>query len=137
MLTRARTWILLAVVLALAAVLAGCDTGPRTAELEVDMVEFMFEPQSWQVPAGAEVTITMVNSGTVEHEWVLMEQGYTAEVPFDAEDEDRVYWEGEVEPGDTETFTFTAPSEPGEYQVICAIPGHFEAGMIGSLTVTQ
>jgi uncharacterized cupredoxin-like copper-binding protein len=49
--------------------------------------------------------------------------------------EENVYWEEEVDAGESATFTFTAPEEPGEYQIICAIPGHLEAGMQGTLTV--
>ena len=60
-----------------------------------------------------------------------------ADLP-DTEEEllaDFVYWEEEVEAGDTQTFAFTAPPA-GEYQVICAIDGHFAAGMEGMLTVS-
>jgi hypothetical protein len=34
------------------------------------------------------------------------------------------------------TGVLTAPSEPGEYQVICSEPGHLELGMTGVLIVT-
>jgi uncharacterized cupredoxin-like copper-binding protein len=47
---------------------------------------------------------------------------------------DFVYWEDEVEPGDSKTLTFTAPAA-GTYQIICAIADHFDAGMNGTLTV--
>jgi uncharacterized cupredoxin-like copper-binding protein len=46
---------------------------------------------------------------------------------------DFVYWEDEVEAGETKTVTFTAPPA-GDYQVICAIEGHFASGMEGTLT---
>lgn len=118
---------------ATALLLAGC--GPGSVDLEVTMTDFDFTPANVSAPAGAEVNLTLVNDGTVEHEWVLVEQGEMIEAPFGDEDEDKIYWEGEVEPGDSETFTFTAPSEPGEYQVVCGIAGHLEAGMEGTLTV--
>ena len=35
----------------------------------------------------------------------------------------------------TETVTFTAPTEPGEYQVVCGIEGYLEGGMLGELVV--
>jgi uncharacterized cupredoxin-like copper-binding protein len=47
---------------------------------------------------------------------------------------DFVYWEDEVEPGESKTWTFTAPAA-GEYQIISAIEDHFDAGMTGTLTV--
>jgi uncharacterized cupredoxin-like copper-binding protein len=119
-------------------VLAGCAGNPQSAaptQLTIDMVEFMFNPQTVRVPAGGQVEITLTNSGALEHEWVIMNQGYQATEPFNDDDEANIYWEAEVEPGGSLTATFTAPSEPGEYQVICGIAGHMEAGMVGTLVV--
>lgn len=82
--------------------------------------------------------VELTNEGRVEHEWVILHSGVTisseSELP-EIEEEllaDYVYWEDEVEPGETKTVTFTAPPA-GEYQVICAIEGHFDAGMEGTL----
>jgi uncharacterized cupredoxin-like copper-binding protein len=66
-----------------------------------------------------------------------MEAGYQVTTPFDADDEPHVYWEGEVEAGESGTFTFTAPSEAGDYQLVCGVAGHVEAGMVGTLTVGE
>ncbi len=37
--------------------------------------------------------------------------------------------------GQTVEVTFTAPTEPGNYEYICTFPGHFVSGMKGVLTV--
>jgi azurin len=37
--------------------------------------------------------------------------------------------------GETVEVTFTAPKAPGDYAYLCTFPGHFQAGMKGSLTV--
>ncbi|MDX1586316.1 MAG: plastocyanin/azurin family copper-binding protein [Balneolaceae bacterium] len=37
--------------------------------------------------------------------------------------------------GETVEVTFKAPGEPGEYEYICTFPGHFAAGMKGTLIV--
>ena len=42
----------------------------------------------------------------------------------------------EYEPGTTATVLFT-PTQIGEYEFECTIPGHKEAGMVGRVTVTQ
>jgi azurin len=39
--------------------------------------------------------------------------------------------------GETTEVTFTVPEEPGEYEFICTFPGHFTAGMRGTLTVEE
>ena len=124
---------LIFVMAALTLLLAAC--GPQTAELEVTLTDFAFDPANVSVPAGSEVTLTLINEGSVEHEWVLVEQGYTIEPPVDEQDEANIYWEAEVPADEIETFTFTAPETPGEYQIVCVIEGHLEAGMEGTLTV--
>jgi len=58
-------------------------------------------------------------------------------VPFDDDDEGKIYWEVELDAGKSETVKFTAPSEPGTYDVVCGTPGHIEQGMTGTLTVTK
>jgi azurin len=37
--------------------------------------------------------------------------------------------------GETVTATFTAPKAPGKYTYLCSFPGHFIAGMKGTLVV--
>lgn len=120
------------------ALLVACGAGgggQASTNLEVDMVEFMYNPDAYTVPAGQEITIELKNSGAIVHDFVIMKLGTQVSMPFDDNDKDNVYWEHEVGAGQSDTVTFTAPSEPGEYQVVCGIPGHMEAGMIGTLTV--
>jgi uncharacterized cupredoxin-like copper-binding protein len=106
-----------------------------TTQITVDMVEFMFNPETVRVPAGGQIEITLINSGALEHEWAIMNLGIQASEPFDENDEANIYWEKEVGPRSQVVETFTAPSEPGDYQIVCAIAGHMEAGMVGTLVV--
>lgn len=39
--------------------------------------------------------------------------------------------------GETVSVTFTAPDTPGEYEYVCTFPGHFSAGMRGTLVVKE
>ncbi|MFB6371802.1 MAG: plastocyanin/azurin family copper-binding protein [Bradymonadaceae bacterium] len=41
-----------------------------------------------------------------------------------------------AEPGESQSVTFTVPSEPGDYPYICLYPGHYTQ-MQGTLTVTE
>ena len=117
--------------------LSACGASGPTTNLKVDMVEFMFEPSEYAIPAGQEITLELSNNGAVEHEFVIMKFGTSVGDDFGDEDEENIYWEAELEPGESGSFTFTAPSEPGEYQIVCGTEGHYVAGMVGSLTVVS
>jgi len=136
---------LTAVVVALAVAAVACgggDTPEASTDFTVVMSDFAFDPDKVAVPPGEEITITLDNVGSVEHEWVILKDGVQiaeeSELPADEETllADFVYWEAEVDPGESGSFTFTAP-ERGFFQVICAIPGHFTAGMEGRLQVVR
>ena len=114
--------------------IAACG-GPGTSEISVGMTEFSFTPSSSSISAGSEVTLSLTNNGSVDHNWVLMEAGYSVSTPFDDSDQANVLAETTVAAGDSSILTFTAPSEAGTYQVVCSIAGHLEAGMEASLTV--
>ena len=108
--------------------------GPST-DLQVNMVDFVYEPNSVTVPAGQQITLELSNNGTAVHNFVIMEYGTEVVDHFTSQDEGNVYWEAKLPPGESGTFQFTAPDQPGEYQVVCSTEGHFEAGMLASLTV--
>jgi uncharacterized cupredoxin-like copper-binding protein len=127
--------LLIAIMLGSALILTACGGSGPTTNLRVDMVEFMFNPADYTVPAGQEITLELSNNGAVEHELVIMEFGTEVGADFGDEDEANIYWEAELQPGASGTYTFTAPGEPGEYQVVCGTPGHYLAGMVGKLIV--
>jgi len=122
----------------MALLLTACGGGAST-EISAELEDFQFTPDSWTVPAGEEITIELTNNGSVIHEFVILQSGVTisdeSDLPETEEEllADFVYWEDEIEAGETKTATFTAPPA-GEYQIICAIEGHFTAGMQGTLT---
>lgn len=128
---------LVVLALGLSLVFAACgDEGPST-NLKVDMTDFMFDPDTFTVPAGETITLELSNNGAIEHEFVIMNFGAGVGDDFGDEDEANIYWEAELEAGGSGTFTFTAPSQPGDYQVVCGTVGHYMAGMVGSLTVVS
>jgi uncharacterized cupredoxin-like copper-binding protein len=63
--------------------------------------------------------------------------GKDATLPFDTDDENNVFWKTELDRGESATVTFTAPGEPGGYEVVCSTPGHLEQGMQARLIVTE
>jgi len=128
--------VFLPVVMSLAFLLAACGGGSgASTTIDVTFEEFAFAPAEFTVPAGQDITINATNNGAVIHEFVIMKLGETVGEDFGDEDEGNIYWEVEADPGHKVTETFTAPTEPGEYQVVCGTEGHFMAGMVGKLTV--
>lgn len=126
---------LVAVVLGLSLALTACGASGPTTNLKVDMVEFMFEPADYSIPAGQEITLDLSNNGAVVHEFVIMKFGTNVGENFGPEDEANIYWEAELDPGRSDSLTFTAPNEPGEYQIVCGTEGHYQAGMVAKLIV--
>ena len=113
-------------------------TQPPAADraLTIRMTEFAFDPKDAVAKAG-EVTITAPNDGKVVHELVLLKTDEDpATLPKKGDEVDESTSVGEiadVEPGSTKKATFKLT--PGKYAMVCALPGHYEGGMYGSLTV--
>lgn len=128
-----RMFIMMAVLLSLT--LVSCGAGGPSTTIDVTMTDFQFQPSQFTVPAGQEITFTSSNNGAVVHNFVIMKLGTNAGDFFDEEDIPNVYWETELQPGGSTTTTFTAPTEPGEYEVICRTEGHIVSGMTARLTV--
>jgi uncharacterized cupredoxin-like copper-binding protein len=121
-------------VSALSVILTAC--GSNNTTLNVTATDKGYDSATYTVPAGAEVTLKMTNTGLIEHEFAILKLGEHVTPPFGAKDEDKIFWELDgVEAGTTKSGTFTAPTEPGEYDVICGIPGHIELGMTATLIV--
>ena len=131
-----RTLKLMAVLLSL--MLVSCaGAGPSTT-INVTLTDFQFQPNQFTVPAGQEITFNSTNNGAVVHNFVIMKLGTTAGDMFDEDDEANVYWEEvDIQPGGDVSRTFTAPTEPGEYEIVCRTEGHIVSGMVAKLIVVQ
>ena len=117
-------------------VLTACGNASPSTTINVTLTDFEFTPNTFTVPAGAQISFIAVNNGAVEHSFVIMKLGHEIKAKFTDADMPNIYWgELSVMPGQTATDTFTAPSEPGTYQVLCHMSGHFEAGMVAKLIV--
>ena len=116
---------------------AGCggddddDDGTTTTEetaaggggtTEVSMTEYRFDPADVTVSRGD--TISATNDGELTH-------NYTIEVA-DPPPEGKPTTD-DLDPG--EQGALGVIEDPGEYDVICTIPGHAEQGMEGTVTV--
>jgi len=120
-----------------AALVQAADWDTRE-ELTIDLAEFSFTPSEITLTAGQPYVITVVNVGDVKHEFTA--EDFFGTVAFrKAEDAS-----GEFKapaPREVEVFAgaaielFLIPTQPGTYDLVCEIEGHFEAGMFGTITV--
>lgn len=112
---------------------SGANSAPVTS-ISVEMSEFKFSPSDLVVAAGQEITLNLSNDGAVEHDFRILKKGVKASTPFDPEKQAAdILFEARLGAGKSDKFTFTLP-EAGEYQVICGIQGHMEAGMVAKIT---
>lgn len=103
--------------------LTACGGGATGEPVTLDVVagengEWKFNPDKLSVAKGSQVTINLINKDKVKHDFVVSD--LNAKVTADA--------------GQTASGTFTA-SKTGDFQIICAEPGHKDSGMVGTLTV--
>ncbi len=115
--------------------LSACQSSGPSTRLTVELNDFAITPNQLSVPAGSEIQIRVANKGTVEHNFYIMQYGVDVGDMFDDEDIANAYWEVDVQPDDSVDLSFTAPDPPGIYQIVCGMPGHLQAGMIGTLEV--
>ena len=127
----------LIVIILLALMLVACQSSGPTTSMDVEMTDFAFTPNHFTVPTGEDITVNVAHHGIVVHEFIIMNPGTTAGDKFDEEDLPNVYTIVKVPPGHSQAFTFIAPSEPGEYQIVCGIAGHLESGMTATLSVVN
>jgi uncharacterized cupredoxin-like copper-binding protein len=120
------------IALALVAVTA-CSGGDGGTAIEATAREWQLGPNVWTVPEGTSVDLDFTNAGSMSHEWTLLDTTTVSESDFDPASV--VFTTGIVGPGDRMNGSFPAPP-PGTYTVGCFIPGHFDLGMVGTLTVT-
>ena len=132
------------VFLALAIFLAGCAGASQpTTEILLEAMDFAYSSPSITVPAGQPVTLTLKNTGAVEHDFVVekinvtdleaSDSGPAAHHQMDQPEFDLHFF---AKAGETAFLQFTA-LEPGTYEIFCSIEGHREAGMIGELVVVE
>lgn len=133
---------LVLVTAALALILAACngddddtDDGNGAGNgdtVSVEMDEFLFDPDELSGDAGSELTVDLENVGTQTHNFTI-EEGESRGDGFDAWPDSEVSLE--LEEGDSDSLTISLPDEAGEYEFICTVPGHYESGQWGTLTV--
>lgn len=156
---------LISIMFMVGLILAACGGGtPEAVSYDIDMDEYSFSPERLEFKVGQEVTLNMSNSGQLQHEIMFGREvmkvdnrpaGYMEDM-FEAggvepevtqvgepEHEEEEMHEGfmVVLPIDgTATMKFTVTEGMvGEWEMGCFEQDgvHYDAGMIGSVTVTN
>jgi len=103
--------------------------------ISVMATDFQFMPNTWSIASGQDIALSFTNNGVQEHEWVLLKEGTEVTLPFNDDDEEKVYWEMEAGPGAMAEGIFSAPLQSGTYTIVCGKPRHIERGMTATLVV--
>ncbi len=112
---------LLAVLLVVVGLGAITPLRGAPAPVVLAATEFKWTPKDVSVAAG-DITFSVANKGTVEHNFVIEDAKGKVLKEVDA-----------ILPGKTMQVKVTLKA--GKYTIVCTVPGHREAGMVGTLTV--
>ncbi len=109
-----------------------------------------YDQEKIVVKAGERISLTLLNTDEMPHNWVLtgwftyervgqladamVADPTAAERHFIPDDDSVLLGSRLLNPGETQTIHFNAPAAPGEYPFLCTFPGHWQA-MKGTLIV--
>ena len=104
--------------------------------------DFTFDPAGVTITAGETVTFQVTNVGAIPHDFVLgdahMQDEHEAEMAEMSGDGDMAMHDEPnafvLEPGETKEMTWHM-TEGGEVLFGCHQPGHYQAGMKGTVTI--
>jgi outer membrane protein assembly factor BamB/plastocyanin len=94
------------------------ESGAAGQAVQVEAVDIAFVQTALTIPANTDVPFHIVNNGAAIHNFTIDNPPVSS---------------GDVQPGQSADLTVNLPA--GTYQYYCSIPGHREAGMVGTLTV--
>ena len=134
----------IAILAAGGALLGACASAPSPQAVTLTAMTMTYSPSVLEVTAGVPVELTLVNQDSLEHDFSILEipvELVSAADPMSAEHQMEM-GEAAVEPmlhvaavpGATNRLSFT-PTKPDRYEFYCTVPGHKEAGMVGTLVV--
>lgn len=114
--------------------LSGCYALPEPqTDISVVMHNNTFAPANWRVPAGATVTLHIINQDAVAHDWTIVYR--QSPNPSNTVDPAGIYWQYSIGAGKSENVQFTAPAAAGNYQIVSS--ERLAEGMVGRLTVVR
>lgn len=122
--------------------LSACGAPQPVNEVTLQLTDFAYSFPSFTIVAGEPVTLKLVNTGAVEHDFVIEKVTVEFDLKQDGGSTEH-HAHGAQEnydlhisamPSKTSVAQITI-DEPGIYKFFCSVEGHLEAGMLGELTV--
>ncbi|MBI3977143.1 MAG: heavy metal translocating P-type ATPase [Chloroflexi bacterium] len=97
----------------------GAEASAATVVVEARQLRFLPNPVLVHANAGDTIRVVFTNDDPMLHDWILsaMPNAHVS-----------------ARPGQTTTATFKATAT-GDFEVFCAVPGHREAGMVGTIRI--
>jgi uncharacterized cupredoxin-like copper-binding protein len=124
--------------------LGACASKPLPQESTLTAQTMTYNPSTFEVTAGVPVELTFVNEDALEHDFSILEIPVESVSEPDATSVEHEMQMGETAmepvlhvasgPGATNYLSFTA-TKPGTYEFFCAVPGHKDAGMAGTMVI--
>lgn len=147
--------VLIVFIVAVSGLLAACSSAESPSvpasvpvtEITLTATDIAYDTNRLEVTAGQPVRVTLQNSGALGHDFSIMEMPHTGEVMaeeaehgMDGHDMSGMDVDPEIHVaspvGESLSVEFT-PAKAGEYEFFCTEAGHKEAGMVGTLVVTE
>ena len=111
----------------------GLTGDPTRADIRIHFSAF--SPTVVVATAGVPITISLVNTDPIDHEWLVGDAAFHERHRTGTEPEHGLRpTEVSLRAGSSATTTVTFAT-PGEYLFICHLPGHEAYGMVGVLRV--
>jgi plastocyanin len=115
----AQHWLFWLTLVLTVLVITGCGGDqPEPVALTLLAQDIKFDVNTLTVKADQPVTLTYRNEGVIDHSLEI----------------EGVFPQQKVRPGQTQIFEFELQT-PGSYEYVCSLPGHEQAGMVGTLIV--
>ncbi|WP_287124728.1 plastocyanin/azurin family copper-binding protein [Chromohalobacter sp.] len=132
---------------------AGHGNSEKVSDADVDRTitveagDMWFDPEDIEASTGETIKFEITNTGSIEHEFTIGDESAQEEhrdmmQEMSEGDGGHHMSEGSdgmasvtIEPGETEELVWTVPDSVKNLEYACNIPGHYESGMYGNVTV--
>jgi plastocyanin len=100
--------------------LIACSSTPEPLNITLLATDIAYDADNISAAVGQTVNVEFVNNGALEHNFIIDEFGI----------------DNLLQSGESSTISFTL-EKAGSYEYYCNVAGHLEAGMKGTITVSE